>query len=1428
MWENLKAGIASVIRTNNNNEITGANLQSVLNNIVNTVGANATFAGMATPNTNPGSPDGPVFYFTQGPGLYVNFGNLQIDDNIVILANLTGVWQNLGPLVYESFTPADKSKLDSIESGAEVNVQSDWNQTDDSEDDYIKNKPSVYTKTEIDQMLAGNVKREIVSELPQTGVDGTIYMVPSATATTGDVYDEYMWLSTQGQVSAHFEKIGTTKADLANYYTKTEVDTALGNKQASITITNDTTDPADNDTVIMQASGTTNTTSFLRRTMSKIWDYIKSKADGVYWSHKWLNVNVYGSPKVFYDIHTTDMLYAAHLRYTVTWKTYDESTNELILDKEDQISRLFNGQPENQQGATPVYGQYDLIEIEDQNKFLNKGVNSLYVCFYTSFPSEAPTVISYSATDVATNVTAIKINNYYYRYDVSGTAKKISIKVKGNQENPTWICGVSEIIMSNQRCSLERESAVTKHAVPQNLYGEVIAPKFTMRGGTNKQVLLANGTVATLPLSIANGGTGATTAANAEYNLITKLRATRLTTLIDDNKRIPFCNENPIPNDGVFAGYRYASQLWDYIKGKADNVYTQKGDSYTVNMSADANHQGTNEYRVLATLATADCCVLNITKTIYGYPAQNTVWFANQNAMSLISLSDFGFVAIGGRSGQSADLCVPVLPTGHPAVEYKIQIVRSTDSESVTFPSSATYKTYSRPMKANVVMRDEISTDAVTFNITGGTGSVSLEDSNDFIGNVTDASTSAGITVTNYEQGQCYRFTFTEELEGVTLYSSNSVALCTVNETIQKGDVLTFTSVSNTAGGWMYSKTGASIKSSDGSVGIEWEDGVADLSVPVTPPNVVLNRSELDWEDDRTLSIGQGAQAQSYSGDESNPYAYTEIGELSQFKVDGGSNEYYHAVTAGTTYSINRSGTVVSYTPSVSGYVIICSLSGFSSTRHDFSDDNHKWTVKTGSTTVSSVIRDAVISGSNKYIIGVITASSSSISQFSAQSTVRYWTKHNTIQAMNIAICAFATGKNTIAIGNSSYGSNSITIGKNGAEAHTECIAIGYSAKALAVNAVVIGPSAEVSGKWSLAIGSNAKVPFSNYSLAIGTSARANAGWSVVIGSNSTSAESNAVVIGSDATANGSNNIVIGRNAKVGKTTGDNTYPQYRAKRFNAVSFTEGGNSKYYMFCQSSNNETATITVGSTTVTLTPPNNNVNFFIVINDSSAPLIYRTIGPYAKVNGVNTYITNMDSRNIEITPISGNYYALWLYGYETNFPQSVSAFSILSFIKASGYGFPIDSYAIGYEATSLYSCGIAIGREAVCTKDSQIIIGNYGIPDEDAMLIIGNGVAGNVRKNILIIDSNELMHVRGIINAVRTIDTGGTMASVTQLKDGVLKVTGGGQLELSTTGAVEGLAVKVYASGSQLICNGNTINANCFKEYIFLDGDWRAQM
>lgn len=51
------------------------------------------------------------------------------------------------------FTNTLKTKLDGIEAGAQVNVQSNWNQDDSEADDYIKNKPNILSTTVLTSTL---------------------------------------------------------------------------------------------------------------------------------------------------------------------------------------------------------------------------------------------------------------------------------------------------------------------------------------------------------------------------------------------------------------------------------------------------------------------------------------------------------------------------------------------------------------------------------------------------------------------------------------------------------------------------------------------------------------------------------------------------------------------------------------------------------------------------------------------------------------------------------------------------------------------------------------------------------------------------------------------------------------------------------------------------------------------------------------------------------------------------------------------------------------------------------------------------------------------------------------------------------------------------------------------------------------------------
>lgn len=110
-WNDLKAAVAAVIKTNGTQAITGALLQSTLNSIIDQVGANATFKGIATPATSPGTPDGPQFYLTGTKGVYANFGGVTVTSiGIYVLSNASGSWA-LVPVLSDIFnkqTTSDK------------------------------------------------------------------------------------------------------------------------------------------------------------------------------------------------------------------------------------------------------------------------------------------------------------------------------------------------------------------------------------------------------------------------------------------------------------------------------------------------------------------------------------------------------------------------------------------------------------------------------------------------------------------------------------------------------------------------------------------------------------------------------------------------------------------------------------------------------------------------------------------------------------------------------------------------------------------------------------------------------------------------------------------------------------------------------------------------------------------------------------------------------------------------------------------------------------------------------------------------------------------------------------------------------------------------------------------------------------------------
>ena len=92
-YNNLKTAIQDVIKANGNQEITGEIMQNALLSMINSLGAGYQFMGVATPETNPSTPDQKVFYLAATSGTYANFSNLHIDENEIAVLIYDTTWQ---------------------------------------------------------------------------------------------------------------------------------------------------------------------------------------------------------------------------------------------------------------------------------------------------------------------------------------------------------------------------------------------------------------------------------------------------------------------------------------------------------------------------------------------------------------------------------------------------------------------------------------------------------------------------------------------------------------------------------------------------------------------------------------------------------------------------------------------------------------------------------------------------------------------------------------------------------------------------------------------------------------------------------------------------------------------------------------------------------------------------------------------------------------------------------------------------------------------------------------------------------------------------------------------------------------------------------------------------------------------------------------
>lgn len=143
------------------------------------------------------------------------------------------------------YVPGDILDANAVIDACEADqIQADWNQTDNTKKDYIKNKPDLsgfitksvddltnyylksetYTKDEVASLIGAihQFHYEIYASTSEvTDPQGNVLYLIGPTGTGSDKYEEYVYDSTQ---HTPWIKIGDTSIDLTNYYTKTAAD----------------------------------------------------------------------------------------------------------------------------------------------------------------------------------------------------------------------------------------------------------------------------------------------------------------------------------------------------------------------------------------------------------------------------------------------------------------------------------------------------------------------------------------------------------------------------------------------------------------------------------------------------------------------------------------------------------------------------------------------------------------------------------------------------------------------------------------------------------------------------------------------------------------------------------------------------------------------------------------------------------------------------------------------------------------------------------------------------------------------------------------------------------------------------------------------------------------------------------------------------
>lgn len=1288
--------------------------------------------------------------------------------------------------------------------------------------EWIRHK--FYTKTEIDDMLSAGMKYEVVEELPATGEAGTVYLVPKQSAGTGDVYDEYIY------VDGSFEHIGSTEIDLSNYYTKTQADDLLDDKVDKVNgkglSTEDYTTAEKNKLSGVEAGAEVNVQSDWNQGDSTKDDFIKNKptlrqpsTDGT--SGQYLKSNGSGNAPSW---ETMDSAPTANSTKAVT----SGGVYTALQNKQDKF--LTFSIPDNSGDATltlisditeslstPNWTVHGIIGFMYGWRFGNlSGSTAQRITCWGNHDTSYVKLQTDNNHNNALKPLLVYYNSRYYLALKKGKRSGMTHYFIGRYSNllSTYINLYANSDESKWYSDSGRTTEVTFTITKDYSRYEGGYLNFM---GNSSQVLLGNGDMMSLPVPINNGGTGATTAQNACNAFINAL-STGTATPTDSDYYV--CQYAGGGTTTTTYHRRPMSFLWSWIKTHFDSSPTSgssngitSGGVYSaleekVNLQPDftasqidysAGNVGKWQ-KVLRFPEGADL-VINMKKTAMGSDATSTLWFSSSSMgdsyTSLFGNHSVRFVHDGGY----VFLVLACRKSTYEPIEsYTFQVAHSSvpmsDIVAVTDASPIT----ATPKEPNIVYRAPITTGAVSFNVnSSGAGSVSMSGHNDFLGNMTsEATNGVVVTMSGATEGQIYRFVFTRNITGGVTFKQSNVAYCTISGDVNAGDTITLTAVSNTADGWLYEQESAGIKSSDGSVNVEYDGGVADLSVE-TP--TIWNNSEF-FRDGKVFEIGDDAISVRRISDDDRPYVTMFSSTLLRFYVnnDTSVSYTYYPVTAGNTYHVkavyySTPDSELDITATQDGYLFYLDLGAGNMIAYDSVECYYM----SGSNFAMSPLSMSFHTDTSTHSYVIIT-----MQQVLAENLI---TLLINVKKSNLNP-SIAFGYSTKA-----KGEDSIAVGQYAQANARQSLAIGFLSMALKDGSIAIGHNSAAFGLNGIAIGDGSRGYYSS-NIAIGFTAKTNESYTIAIGALSLAGGYNSVAIGSRAWAERDSSVSIGKDTQAGISSNSNDRPYLNVKEFKAVQFTDGGDSVMAKICETT--EDVTISVGGNDYTLTPPAEN-RTLVVVNDAYAQYLYRLLSGYIKINGVAGYYAgNSTGADLPFEQLTGNYYAVWLRlaGSYTTPITSLSFIASYTDTNVGDY-----QVAVGSNLQSFRDSSVAVGHFLMSTRAYQTVIGSGNIPDYDALFIVGaGGDVTNARKNILTVDYREQLQVKGVRTQVARMTTSGTITGV----NNIYLIGSGCTVALPSTGE-EGQVLKVCAEGNCTV-GGVALEAGKFREYVCAGGAW----